>query len=65
MNYIDEIGVACLFFCHEVAFCNNSRIFIYKPTGKVKKNMQIMGCYGTFEVIDHMNLEIFEADRST
>ena len=59
VKYIDEIGVACLFYCHEIAFQYLSRIFIYKPLGEVKRNMQIMKCYEAFEIIDHKNLDIF------
>lgn len=58
---IDEIGVACLFYCHEIAFAFGSRVFIYKPQGQVKRNMQIMNCYESFEIIDHKNLSVFES----
>lgn len=62
VKYIDEVGVACLFYCHEVAFENFSKIFIYKPQGIVKKNMQIMKCYEAFEIIDHKNLDVLSRD---
>tara|TARA_B100000925_G_scaffold291919_1_gene282480 strand:+ start:2694 stop:3077 length:384 start_codon:yes stop_codon:yes gene_type:complete len=63
VHYIDEIGIACLFYCHEVAFMHDSKLFIHKPMGEVKKIMQIMNCYESFEIIDHKNLNVFYDDQ--
>jgi anti-anti-sigma factor len=58
---IDEVGLACLHYCHELAFQYNSRVFMYRPAGKVKRVLQMTRSYDYFDIIDHRDLSIFSS----
>ena len=57
---IDDVGLACLHYCHELAFEYNSRIFLYRPVHRVKKILQITKSYDYFDIVDHKDLEVFD-----
>jgi anti-anti-sigma factor len=60
INYIDEIGVACLHYCQEKSYQYSSRMFLYRPVGKVKKVLQITNSYDFFDIVDHLELNLFD-----
>ena len=63
MNLIDEIGVACLHYCQEKSYQFSSRVFLFKPEGEVKRVLQITNSYDFFDIIDHLDLHIFDEDK--
>ena len=60
INFIDEIGVACLHYCQEKSYQLGSRVFLYRPVDKVKKVLQITNSYDFFDIVDHLELHVFD-----